>query len=387
MKYLIVIVPLITILIGCGGGGGGSPTENNESIIASGQFKDSNVSGLAYNSGTVSGITSFDGSFSYVVGQSVSFRLGSIEFGSALGVPTITPIDLVTFGSSSSSAVLNRVRLLMTLDLDNNPVNGIEISNAVQLAAETWNPTNFSGAAFEADLVDYKNAADIADGIVHPIASLSEAQAHLEDTFYCVYSGAFSGSYSGGDTGGLGLFIDAQTGILIGLGFSNNLNDYFVAEGLNAISPDYNTSISAGNASTGATFSGRALNPNTLQGTWNNAFDGISGAFQASRVGGSSSARYRVTGIYDETADSDVGLYSLDILSNNQIQGIAYSVIFDEVVNITGSVSGTQITATGNNGTQIIGSIDFNTLIVSGNWSQPSNGNSGEYAATGCRLN
>ena len=151
----ILFLSLIFLLYACGGGG------SEGSTIAVGQFKDSNVSGLSYTSGDIAGVTTFDGSFNYVVGQPVSFSLGNVNFGTATGSPTITPIDLVTFGSSTSSAVLNRVRLLMTLDLDNNPGNGIEISNAVQLAAESWSDTSFLGAAFETDvknkLSEFKN--------------------------------------------------------------------------------------------------------------------------------------------------------------------------------------------------------------------------------------
>lgn len=378
---------MIVILLGCGGGGSGSGGGSQPGDVESGQFKDSNVSGLTYTSGEQVGITSFDGGFVYVVGEEVEFSLGGVSLGSTEGNKVITPIDLVNFGSSSSAGVLNRVRFLMMLDLDGDENNGIEISNEVQLAAENWADTDFIGQAFETSLAEYKASADIVDAINHVIPTLQDAQDHVESTFYCVQSGAFKGSYSGGDSGEFGAYVDSQTGLMFAVGYSNNLEDYFVMFGENAVTPDYQASFVSGNASTGATFSGRVDSPDYISGNWNNSYDGISGRFSGERFGGSYDAKYRFSGVFQEDYGNDYGLYSIDVDSSNQATGTAYSIVYDDLMFISGSASNGSLFATSSSGASIIGTIDFNTLQLNGSWSQPANGNSGTYQTTGCRLN
>jgi hypothetical protein len=381
---------MMVALIACSGGGGDGGSSGGGSQpgdIESGQFKDSNVSGLTYTSGDQVGITSFDGGFVYVVGEEVEFSLGGVSLGSTEGNKVITPIDLVNFGSSSEEAVLNRVRFLMMLDLDGDANNGIEISNEVQLAAINWADTNFSGQAFETSLAEYKASADIVDAVDHTIPTSQDAQDHVESTFYCVYSGVFKGSYSGGDSGEFGAFVDSQTGEMLAIAYSNNLQDYFLAAGENAVSPDYQASFLSGNSTTGATFSGVVDSPDTISGSWNNSFDAISGSFSGERFGGSYDAKYRFSGVFEEVNGNDYGLYSIDVDSSNQATGTAYSVIYDELMSITGSESNGSFVATSSSGASISGFIDFNSLQLNGSWSQPSNGNSGTYSTTGCRLN
>ena len=67
MKIFKVLFSFFLIIILDHGGGSSSGG------IQSGQFKDSNVSGLTYTSGDQVGITSFD--FIYVVGEELNFLL------------------------------------------------------------------------------------------------------------------------------------------------------------------------------------------------------------------------------------------------------------------------------------------------------------------------
>ena len=113
---------LLFLLIACGGGGGGGGGSTSPTT-ATGVFKDNNVSGVTYTSGAQSGTTGSDGSFTYEVGQLVSFNLGNVTLGSASGNSVITPIDLVAGGSSSSTEVLNLVRFLLMLDTDGDRVS------------------------------------------------------------------------------------------------------------------------------------------------------------------------------------------------------------------------------------------------------------------------
>ncbi len=106
----IAVVSLLG-LAACGGGGGsgGSVT------TASGVFKDSNVSGMSYTSGGQIGTTGTDGSFTYEVGQAVTFSIGGVTIGSTTGQSVVTPVDLIPDGSSSTLQVLNIVRFLLML--------------------------------------------------------------------------------------------------------------------------------------------------------------------------------------------------------------------------------------------------------------------------------
>ena len=121
---MVLASALATALSACGGGGGGSNT-------ATGIFKDSNVGGMTYTSGSITGVTGADGSFTYERGQPVTFSLGGVVIGTADGKEVVTPVDLVASGSSTSPEVLNIVRFFIMLDSDADPSNGISISPEV----------------------------------------------------------------------------------------------------------------------------------------------------------------------------------------------------------------------------------------------------------------
>lgn len=75
-------------------------------------------------------MTNANGEFEYQAGDSVSFYIGDVLLGSAIGSAVVTPIDLVPNGSGSRHPkVVNTVRLLQTLDDNNNPDDGIQISD------------------------------------------------------------------------------------------------------------------------------------------------------------------------------------------------------------------------------------------------------------------
>ena len=247
---------------------------------------------------------------------------------------------------------------------------------------------DFTGQAFETSLVGTSHHADAVDGINHIIPSFQDAQDHIESTFYCVYSGLFfKGSFNGGDTGDFGAFVDSQTFLMLAIGYSNNAQDYFLAVGQNAVTPDYQASFLSGDVTTGATFDGRVSSPDAISGNWNNSNYGISGNFSGQRFGGSYDAQYRFSGIFDEDFGYDLGFYSIDVDSSNQVSGTAYSIIYDELMSVSGSVSNGILNATSSSGASITGTIDYSSLEIDGSWSQPANGNSGTFETTGCRLN
>jgi hypothetical protein len=133
MKALgTLLTTLVLVACGGGGGGGGSPA------VATGQFTDSPVKGLQYRTASQSGETSANGEFRYLPGETVTFFVGDITLGAAIGAAKVTPFDIAgiaaptTIPNSGQSTVafdqaINLAIFLQTLDADGNPANGIEI--------------------------------------------------------------------------------------------------------------------------------------------------------------------------------------------------------------------------------------------------------------------
>src|SRR5262245_32940374 len=190
----IVIAGLGAVLQACGGGGGGDgvatvpPGEGP--ALGTGVFKDSNVTGLNYTSGSHSGVTAQDGSFTFEHGATTTFKIGAVTLGSTTGdKDLVTPIVLIAGGTSTTPAVLNMTRLLMMLDADGIPDNGITISANVQGRAATWTAVNFSDSAIDSVLANLSIDARSADAGLHTVPTSEVAQAHLESSIRCATSG------------------------------------------------------------------------------------------------------------------------------------------------------------------------------------------------------
>ena len=118
-------------LAGCGGGGGGSGSP-------SGVFLDSAVSGLTTTSGALVDETDAQGRFSYNSGQIVMFSIGDVVLGLAQGQAVMTPVDLISGAvDEMDDGVTNIARFLQTLDLDQDPDNGIEIDDPREISTKT----------------------------------------------------------------------------------------------------------------------------------------------------------------------------------------------------------------------------------------------------------
>lgn len=119
--------------------------ESNGVELLSGQFIDAKVSGLSYKSDSqLDSLTDVDGTFKYVEGESVTFSVGGIALGSAVGKSIVTPVDLVAGASEladplANETVIKILRLLQTLDSDGELDDGspIVISAEMRLLAKT----------------------------------------------------------------------------------------------------------------------------------------------------------------------------------------------------------------------------------------------------------
>lgn len=388
-KVISVLIALtLTGLVACGGDGGGN---GGGAVTASGVFKDSNVSGLGYSSGSQSGVTETDSSFIYEVGQPVTFTVGGVTIGSTTGKSVITPVDLVAGGTTSTPEVQNIVRFLLMLDSDGDPSNNISISPAVQTIADTWAQVDFTAADLNAELVSIISDAASVDGTAHNLPVVATAQTHLESTLLCARAGGYRGTFTGTDNGPFGVLVDASTGLISGFAFSNVDQALLALTGSSAVSFDQSAAFITGNASSGATFSGQFTGPDQIAGDWLQSPD--SGTFSGTRIGGVADAAFRFTGSFSGDA---FGLFTMDVDTSDNIQGVAYTVLAvsdgttDELSNFTGSVSGTVLSASildnGVLDTTITGTMDKVAGTLSGTWSD-MDGNTGTFSGSGCKLN
>ena len=167
-------------VIACGGGGGGDGAggggaDDTPPLMYDGQFLDSAVEGLTYQSGSnPSGTTDANGTFTYSPGETLSFSLGGVEIGALRdGAAVITPFD---FGAAAAE---NIARFLQTLDADNDPLNGIDLTAAATALAST----TLSASVFESDRATFEtDIASILEVALGPGAMLIDeatAIAHL----------------------------------------------------------------------------------------------------------------------------------------------------------------------------------------------------------------
>ena len=193
---------LTTGLVACGGGSSGdgatdkiqdpeteqndssspAPGENNVATAGSetGRFVDSAVGGIEYEtSAGYASTTNDNGEFKFNKGETVTFRLGQLNFGTVEAGSLITPVELA---SGDSNKAANIARVLQTLDDDGNPDNGITITPTVREKAKNQNPTDVATA----DLTAVKEAIlSLASENTYAPADLvtqEQAESHLNET-------------------------------------------------------------------------------------------------------------------------------------------------------------------------------------------------------------
>ncbi|MEN6357145.1 MAG: hypothetical protein ABFD83_08690 [Armatimonadota bacterium] len=182
MRILIMIISCLVLclcLLGCGGGGSSTPNVTAATTTATGQFIDAPVAGLTYESGSITGVTNADGSFTYEVGKSVRFSIGGkLALGEAQGQSVITPVDLVdeTGANASTPEVVKIVRLLMTLN--NSGTNDkMSFSSGVLDKAADQSMTNIQSLSSDGLLSIVK----ALDSTKTALVSEADAEDHLSD--------------------------------------------------------------------------------------------------------------------------------------------------------------------------------------------------------------
>lgn len=145
--------------------------------ISTGVFVDSPVANIAYRTATQSGFTNENGEYNYRGGEQVTFSIGGIELPSAPARRTVTPLDLVGTDKVDDVAVLNISRLLISLDIDGNPDNGITLSDSVESMAQGLS-VDFTSSDFD-DTVS--NLVANSGSVNTSLVSANEAQSHLQE--------------------------------------------------------------------------------------------------------------------------------------------------------------------------------------------------------------
>jgi para-nitrobenzyl esterase len=180
---LITALLVFVIMAGC--------NDSSSSSSRTGVFNDSPVTGLGYETASLSGTTDSEGTFRYRSGQNVTFSVGDLVIGSAEGKAEISPVDIVEGASGTDNpVVVNISRFLQSLDEDGNLNNGIQITSQtagiVSTHAETidftQSPDDFAQNQGVSNLLAELNQAGVftdLDPRPRGLRSATHAREHL----------------------------------------------------------------------------------------------------------------------------------------------------------------------------------------------------------------
>lgn len=152
------------IMTGCGGATSG------EATTGTGYYIDSAVSGVSYTCGTQSGVTGEDGSFTFDVGQSCTFKLGDIMLRSVNADNLQNQVKIV-------EDRVEVARMLQTLDKDGNPDNGITIEANVVAAMKSGGITALPDD--DDKIAAVYEAIKSVEGYTGEVKTAQEAETHL----------------------------------------------------------------------------------------------------------------------------------------------------------------------------------------------------------------
>jgi len=173
----MVILVAIVGLPGCGEIG----KLKSDLLAKDGKFVDAPVQGLTYISGGQSGTTGPSGEFKYEYGQPVTFSIGKVVIGKAMGADVITPIELVLDASPNTSvtpstpAVVRIAQFLLTASTPTS--TGMKIDQTVIDACATQQAITLSSTP-EADFNTMISTVAATAG-VRPVTTATDAESHF----------------------------------------------------------------------------------------------------------------------------------------------------------------------------------------------------------------
>ena len=398
-----------------------------------GRFIDAGVEGLNYTIAideslitpdTAMNTTEAGGNFEYLYGEILLFKIGNLTLGKAVALSTITPKDIVSYEnlelntSIYAPEVNNRVRLLISLDTDNDPDNGITISPTMQEQAKSWD-THIDYSLSESAFTTALNA--VTKGDIATVATKAEAEAHFAKSLRCVYSGAYRGSWliEGKKEGFVGVMIQAD-GVIVALGDGQDINndgnysEVIYSKGIHNMDTGYYNFDSTYHFDTEAgrivssdltdiNGSGSSQGYNTVNGLFVQVVDGntFEGSYTASRVGEGSDTSYRYTGYGYQNAqgidaadvnDSILGLFSFDVRNDGNVTGLIHDARTNAEPSLTGNINfqtgEVKLDLNSGLGHTVSGNINFetNSSNVLLNWYDANGVILGYIQGIGCQL-
>lgn len=178
MKISLATVGILAFLLaGCGGSGGG----NSNQAVLTGQFVDSPVSGLKYQTASQSGTTNEKGEFRYIAGENVTFSVGNVVFSAVASNTVITPLDLANTSDIKDQRVGNILVFLQSLDADGDPSNGITIPADAMAKAKAAINFNVPPQEFATN-PNVLNLIGDSASVPKRLVALEAAVAHFQET-------------------------------------------------------------------------------------------------------------------------------------------------------------------------------------------------------------
>jgi hypothetical protein len=174
-NYSILLSAIL--FTGCGGGGSSSTSTTIASI--SGQVADSYINNLQYTcADNITRTTDINGLFNCT--PPVNFKIGNINLGTILTVPDnshIFPHNILGVAQDDPS-VIALAQLFQSLDEDNNPENGIDISDVTLSSFESYVQEDFNSS----NIIDYINYVN------KTLVDETTATDHLNETIDSITS-------------------------------------------------------------------------------------------------------------------------------------------------------------------------------------------------------
>lgn len=168
IKFVGMALIASAFLVGCDNSDSGDKKVDN---VNSGVFLDSAVDGLEYSTPTQSGVTDSNGTFKYLDGEEVEFKIGGIKLGKVVGKSLLSPLDLADTNSPHNERVVETLRLLQSIDEDSNTSNGIKISDSTRTIANGMSEDLSGSFTVDSTLtnlgIDSSNIVGIYEAIEH----------------------------------------------------------------------------------------------------------------------------------------------------------------------------------------------------------------------------
>lgn len=127
IRNLLVLGASALLLTGCLG--------DSDAPLNTGVLLDSPVDGVAYSGSLgTAGITSEGGQYRYADGETLTFKIGNLTLGRATGAAMLTPADFAGSDGVVTEHAKRVLRVLQSLDVDDDASNGIAITAAMRTA-------------------------------------------------------------------------------------------------------------------------------------------------------------------------------------------------------------------------------------------------------------